>query len=112
MLGNISQARVSQLVKQGVLVAERDTSGQYQYDRIATEALSRNRAMLTALKLDAANSDEQRALHAEAQDRFHRQRARERAIVQERQDRLDVLYERAVLALEQIVTILRKEGKT
>lgn len=104
MLGNISQARVSQLVRQGVLVAERDSSGQYQYDKLTTESLSRNRAMLTALKIDAANSDEHRALHAEAQDRFRRQRERERAIEHERQQHLDALYERAVRALETIAS--------
>lgn len=109
MLGGVTQARVSQLVRQGLLVAERDTNGSYQYDRLATEALVRNRAALKALKLDPAHSDEQRALHAEAQDRFRRQRDRERALAEERQRRLDELYERGVLALESIVSCLRQK---
>lgn len=106
MLG-VSQQRVSKLVQQGVLIAERDASGQYQYDRLVTESLVKNRALLTALKLDAANSDERQALVAEAQDRFKRQRAHERAVEAERQQRLDDLRERGVLALEAIASCLK-----
>lgn len=106
MLGGITQGRVSQLVKSGVLVVERDSEGRYRYDRISAEKYAQNKAAHAALHAEGA--DERAALQAEARDRFKRQRDRERAAEAERQAHFDELREREVKALEGIHECLRR----
>jgi DNA-binding transcriptional MerR regulator len=97
-LGNLSQQRISQLVRGGLLVAERDPEGRLQYDRETVDRLSRDRAARAARTADDA--DERAALVEEARDRFRRER-RERVIAERaRIEYLDSLRERSVVALE------------
>lgn len=105
MLGGISQPRVSQLVKTGDLIVERDSKGYYKYDRVAAEKLAARRAVRHAY--DRPDAEERKALQAEARDRFRRQREREEAEELERQKRLDELQERQVVALELIAARLK-----
>lgn len=107
MLGNITQGRVSQLVREGKLVAERDSEGRYRYDRDSVERLARERAARFAE--NAQSADERRALHDEARDRFKRQREREREAERQRQSYLDELRDREVRALEGIWECLRRQ---
>lgn len=100
MLGGLTQQRISQLVKQGLLVAEMDSGGRYKYDRETAERLARNRAARAALSVEEA--EERKVLQAEARDRFRRQREREMAEEKARIEKLDSLCERAVDALEKI----------
>jgi len=105
MLGGVSQPRVSQLVKQGLLIVEKDPEGRLRYDRITVERYVAGRAEMRAR--DAQSADERKALHAEARDRFRRQRERERADEEKRQAYLDDLREREVHALELIAAHLK-----
>lgn len=100
-LGNVSQQRVSQLVRAGILVADRDPDGRLQYDRETVDRLVRDRAARAAQR-SGADADERAALVEEARDRFARQR-RERELQEKaRRAHLDELLERAVAALERI----------
>lgn len=99
-LGGISQPRVSQLVHEGMLVADYDPDGRLRYDRESVDAYARNRAATKAYK--AGEKEERRALNAEQQARFARQRQREREAQAARQANEDELKTRAVVALETI----------
>jgi hypothetical protein len=105
MLGGLSQPRVSQLVKEGLLVVERDPEGRLRYDREATEKLVRNRAAENAIWNEGA--DERKALQAEARDRLRRAREREAEEQQEKERILHEQRERTVSALEGILECLR-----
>jgi hypothetical protein len=106
MLGGLSQGRISQLVKEGALVVERDPEGRLRYDRIAAERLARNRAARQAL--DAEGIDERKALQAEARDRLRRERERREQEERRRQEWQDDLRTREVKALEGIAECLRR----
>lgn len=106
MLGGLSQGRVSQLVKEGLLVVERDPEGRLRYDRVTAERLAQNRAARAAIYAEGA--DERRALQAEARDRLRRERERERAAQEARTKFLDELGERGVKALESIAERLKR----
>lgn len=108
MLG-VSQQRISQLVRSGELIAERDPEGRYQYDRIAAERLTSDRARRSAET--SAMADERRALQAEARDRFARQRALASKLAAAREAKHDDLLARAVTALERIASALRKDDR-
>lgn len=99
-LGNVSQQRVSQLVRGGLLVAERDPEGRLQYDRETVDRLVRDRARRAARS--DAEADERAALVEEARDRFARQRREREERELARRAHLDELLERAVAALERI----------
>lgn len=105
-LGNLSQQRISQLVRKGVLVVERDANGAYQYDRLSVELEAKRRALHSAR--DETDAAEKEAMQAEARDRFRRQRQREREAEEARQRHLDELREREVTALEGIWNCLRQ----
>jgi hypothetical protein len=109
LLGGISQPRVSQLVKEGLLICEPDGEGRLRYDRPTAEALARNRASRAAATIEGA--EERKALQDEARDRFKRERERARAAEEERTKRLDDLKERTVRALESIAKQLRSEDR-
>lgn len=96
----VSQPRVSQLVKAGELVAERDISGALQFDRATTERYAIDRA--AKRERDSVAAEERRMLQTEARERFSRQRAREREAERERIETRDALFERAVIALEKL----------
>lgn len=104
-LGGLSQPRISQLVRAGILVAEDDGAGRLWYDRDSVERLARKRAA------DAARSEEDAesrvALLAERQDKIRRERARAAAAQAERQKRDDDWKQRAVVALEVIAQSLK-----
>lgn len=103
MLGSISQPRVSQLVRDGQLVVEKDGQGRYRYDRITTEKLAEKRAMRNAISMtDAA---EREATQSEARDRMKREREREERERLARQEKLDDLWERGVKALERLARV-------
>jgi len=109
MLGGISQPRVSQLVKEGHLVAERDTDGRMQYDRASVERLAALRAQKRAVNSDEA--EEKRLLQEEGRERFKRDRDRERERERKRTEHLDSLKEREVTALEEIAKALKSEAR-
>lgn len=102
----VTQGRVSQLVREGLLIVEADSEGHYQYDRETVERLARNRAAMKARSAEEA--DERAALQAEARDRFKRQRELARAEAEARQKHFDALREREVQALEGIYECLRR----
>lgn len=100
MLGGLTQQRVSQLLREGFLVAQDDGSGRLQYDRDVAEKLARARAVRRA---ESPEEAETRKLEQdESRERFRRTREREAALELQRQQHLDELAERAVLALEKI----------
>lgn len=103
-LGSLSQQRVSQLVREGILVVDHDANGVLQYDRATVESLASERA--SKHSRNSANAEERRALRDEANDRFKRQRERERLAEAERIARLDDWRERATIALEGIAKCL------
>ena len=105
-LGNLSQQRISQLVRNGILVAERDGEGRLQYDRESVERLREHRAIQRATSVEDA--DERKAIQIEARDRFRRQRDKEIAEERARIMARDELQRRQVDALEGIVQCLRQ----
>jgi multidrug resistance efflux pump len=106
MLGGITNARISQLVRAGDLIAHADPEGRYQYDRASVEALARVRAMRTAVSVEQAES--RKAMHDESRARIARQREQARSEAAERQKHLDELQERGVRALETIAKCLNQ----
>lgn len=106
MLGGITQQRVSQLVRDGVLVADRDENGQLQYDRASAEAEARARAVRRSRS--AEDAETRKMLHDEARERIRRQRANKAAEAEARARALDDLRERSVRALEGIYECLRR----
>jgi len=106
MLGGLSQGRVSQLVREGRLVADYDSEGRCRYDRASVEREVRNRAARAAR--EAGEADEREALQREARDRFKRTREEEREAREARQKWEDELREREVNALEGILSCLRQ----
>lgn len=99
MLG-LSQQRVSQLVKNGAIVVDRDSEGRLQYDRVSVERYAAERAASRAV--DPAIREERRLAQVEARERFARARKlREREEREEREAR-KALITRAVEALEKM----------
>jgi predicted XRE-type DNA-binding protein len=100
----VSQPRVSQLVKQGEIIASKDASGEMQYDRESVEAYATERAMRKTRS--AEEKEAKRAQREEASHRFERARKLARAREEERTRKLDELRERSVEALESIAQVL------
>jgi hypothetical protein len=100
ILGNLSQQRISQLVRQGLLVAEPDSDGRLKYDGESVDRMARERAARAART--AEEGSERAALVAEARDRFRRERKAELEAELTRRAKRDELAERAVNALERI----------
>lgn len=99
-LGGISQPRVSQLVRDGELIAEPDAEGRLRYDRESVIRLARVRAIRAAQSEEGATDKEAR--NREARDRLKRERERDEREAKARQEYEDDLRERTVKALEGI----------
>lgn len=98
----VSRPRVSQLVKSGDLVADRDAEGRLQYDRRSAEQYAAERAARMAP--DRAAAEERRAIQAEARERLARERRRHAQEIATRRARYESWAERVVLALEKIAS--------
>lgn len=99
-LGNVSQQRVSQLVREGLLAADRDADGRLKYDRELVDRYVSERAGRAARR--DGEAEERSALQAEARERLARERRRVELEKESRRAREDELRERAVTALERI----------
>jgi len=97
---SLSQQRVSQLVRAGELVADRDPDGRLKYDRASVERYVTARAV--RLEPDPIVAEEKRLLQIEARERFARERKRQRLEERERRDQLIALAVRCVEALERL----------
>lgn len=100
MLGGLSQSRVSQLVRTGELVVERDPEGKLKYDRETTERYARARAV--KFEPDPQAAEEKRLLQIEARERLARERKKREQEERERRASWFALASRAVEALERI----------
>jgi hypothetical protein len=96
----LSQQRVSQLVKIGALVVDRDAEGRLQYDRVSVERYVADRAARAAA--DPALAEERRMQQEEARERFTRERKRREREESERRELVISLAKRAVEALERL----------
>lgn len=106
-LGGLSQARVSQLVRQKILVAAHDPEGKLQIDRASVEREIERRKLRDAQ--DAEDLESRRAEHAAKQQRFERERKAAREAEAARQRHLDELQERQTIALERIAKNLERD---
>lgn len=106
MCGNISQQRVSQLVRKGVLVVDRDTEGRLRYDRESVERYVAEQAARASL--NDRTSDDRKALQAEARDRMKAAREKEAREKAEKEAARNDLLQRAVTALETIASAAKK----
>lgn len=105
----VKQPRVSQLVKEGHLIAEKDTNGgALKYDRASVERLANVRAMRRAI--DAEEASERKLLQDEARERHRREVKLHREREAARIAKLDDLHERATVALERIAECLKKRS--
>lgn len=100
MLGNLSQQRVSQLVREGLLAADRDDDGTLKYDRESVDRLAAERAARAART--SSEAEERRMLQVEARERLARERKRAALAAEVEKARRFELGERAVAALERI----------
>lgn len=102
----VSQQRVSQLKKAGLLVAEPDREGRIKYERASVEAYAAE--MAERKERDTARAAQRRAQQEESRYQLERQR---RAEAREREDRQryeDEQRERMIAALEGISRGLQK----
>jgi len=106
----VGQPRVSQLVKEGALVADKDDDGRMQFDRASVEAYAASRARLRAKT--AEEREERSALHAEARDRMAAERKRRQREQEERTAREESRRERIAAALEGIHECLRQPRRS
>lgn len=103
----VGQSRVSQLVSAGELVAFRDSSGTFQYDRESVDAYATQRAVSKAQ--DSIRKAERKAIQEEARARAKRERERELAREAARVAKNDALLERQTKALEGIAECLSRK---
>lgn len=96
----LSQQRVSQLVRAGDIVADKDAEGRLQYDRASVERYVAERAQRTAR--DPIAAEERRMVQEEARERFARARKQREREEVERRDKLLSLAVRCVEALERM----------
>jgi hypothetical protein len=108
ILGNISQQRVSQLVRDDILIADKDDEGRLKYDRESVEQYAALRAIKKSSS--AQEAEERKLRQVEARERFKRERERVARLEAERRNELDELQRRGVKALEEIAKCLSRKS--